>query len=147
MLWLPVLWNVISVCLVGASLITIRRDIYLHRYGRVAIASVVRKRDEAEPEDCASSSIKYTFLAMTPKGTGEIISGWKRVPTRDYETIQVGDDVILLYDPNNPRRNVLYRHDIVLYQETELELGYTQIQERYDGMERMDERGRQHVGG
>jgi hypothetical protein len=74
----------------------------LVRFGHPAVATVMSLRTQ-NVEDSVRFFVEYSF--NSPHGR---IMGCEKVHDVQYNTLQLGDKVSVLYDPANPQRNILY---------------------------------------
>lgn len=89
------------------------RSSHLVRFGTPAVGSITDKRMKKVGRDRPIPMIEYTYEAKTDEGGMRHVERCRnemRVPKDQYEKIQAGDVVTVLYDEKKPKRSVVYKY-------------------------------------
>jgi hypothetical protein len=73
----------------------------LVRYGTAAVGRIVKK-----PDASYQSLLKVRFEYST--STGQTLQRWMNIPQPLFKTAAINQPVIVLFDPNHPRRALIY---------------------------------------
>src|SRR5205823_12903953 len=86
----------------------------LIRQGAAASATIIEKKEIAGRP--SRHTIHYEYRVPSEAVDGQVLStpvlltASMKVRPQDYQQAQIGDQVVVLYHPERPRRSVIYRY-------------------------------------
>ncbi len=105
--WAPfaLFWDAIVSIFLYLLVVLPLRARWLHCHGKAGVARIVRK-EVSKRDDSTSYFLCYDFTpeSMRPAAVSDKIA----VELAEWNTVQIGDETTILYDPSRPHRRLLY---------------------------------------
>lgn len=105
------LWNSIVSVFAYIAYILPWQIANLYKYGDVGLAKITDKTLASDSDGDATYYIHYTYESPTKYGfIGDVFKKKHNLPKEDWEKLQVGNEITILFHPRKPKNSVPYAY-------------------------------------